>query len=65
MKKVYGYIRVSTVKQSSGASLDTQKEAIAKYALNNKLQIIEWFEERQTANKQGRPLFKKMLQNLR
>jgi DNA invertase Pin-like site-specific DNA recombinase len=41
MKKVYGYIRVSTAKQSNGASLDTQKEDIISYANKNQLNIID------------------------
>lgn len=40
MKKVYGYIRVSTKGQESGASLDTQEEAIIQYAAKHNLKII-------------------------
>ncbi|MFZ1424782.1 MAG: recombinase family protein [Saprospiraceae bacterium] len=65
MKKVYGYIRVSTVKQGTGVSLQEQKEAIIRYAEKNQLNIIEWFEEQETAAKQGRPLFNKMMQLLK
>ena len=65
MKKVYGYIRVSTVKQGTGVSLQEQKEAIVRYAEKNDLNIIQWFEELETAAKQGRPLFTKMLKLLR
>jgi DNA invertase Pin-like site-specific DNA recombinase len=65
MKKVYGYIRVSTVKQGSGVSLQEQKEAILRYAEKHDLSIIEWFEELETAAKQGRPLFTKMMKLLR
>lgn len=61
MKKVYGYIRVSTVKQGNGVSLQEQKEAIIRYAEKHQLEIIEWFEEQETAAKQGRPLFSKMM----
>lgn len=61
MKKVYGYIRVSTVKQGTGVSLQEQKEAIVRYADKHNLEIIEWFEEQETAAKQGRPLFNKMM----
>jgi site-specific DNA recombinase len=60
MKKVYGYIRVSTVKQGTGVSLQEQKEAIIRYAEKHQLTIIEWFEEQETAAKQGRPLFNKI-----
>ncbi|MFN8331343.1 MAG: recombinase family protein [Saprospiraceae bacterium] len=60
-KKVYGYIRVSTVKQGSGVSLQEQKEAIVRYAERHNLNIIDWFEEQETAAKQGRPLFNQMM----
>ena len=65
MKKVYGYIRVSTVKQGTGVSLQEQKEAIIRYAEKHNLNIIEWFEEQETAAKQGRPLFTKMMKLIR
>ncbi len=65
MKKVFGYIRVSTVKQGTGVSLQEQKEAIIRYAEKNNLNIIQWFEELETAAKQGRPLFTKMMKLLR
>lgn len=65
MKKVYGYIRVSTAKQGEGVSLVAQKEAIMRYASQYNLTIVEWFEERETAAKQGRPLFTKMMNLLK
>ncbi|MBK6861601.1 MAG: recombinase family protein [Saprospiraceae bacterium] len=61
MKNVYGYIRVSTVKQGTGVSLQEQKEAIIRYAEKHQLNIIKWFEEQETAAKQGRPLFTQMM----
>lgn len=61
MKKVYGYTRVSTVKQGEGVSLVEQKESIKKYANLNNLKIIDWYEEKETAAKQGRPVFSKMI----
>lgn len=65
MKKVYGYIRVSTAKQGEGVSLIAQKEAITRYAEQYSLDIIQWFEEKETAAKQGRPLFNAMLKLLK
>lgn len=65
MKKVYGYIRVSTVKQGTGVSLQEQKEAIVRYAEKHDLNIVQWFEELETAAKQGRPLFSRMMKLLR
>ena len=61
MKTVYGYIRVSTAKQGEGVSLIAQKESIERYALQHNLNIVQWFEEKETAAKQGRPLFNAML----
>ena len=64
MKKVYGYLRVSTTKQGEGVSLIEQKEAITRYAAQYSLEIIEWFEEKETAAKLGRPLFTRMMKQL-
>lgn len=65
MKKCYGYVRVSTVKQGThGVSLQEQRAAIERYCANNSLTIINWFEERETAAKGGRPVFSNMLRLL-
>src|SRR5262250_985510 len=66
MKQFYGYVRVSTAKQGEkGVSLQEQRDAIERYAQRNGLQISEWFEERETAAKRGRPIFNKMLKLLK
>lgn len=66
MSNVYGYTRVSTVKQGTqGVSLQEQRAAIERYARASNLTIVEWFEETQTAAKKGRPLFTRMLLQLR
>ena len=66
MKEVYGYIRVSTVRQGvQGVSLQEQRSAIKEYARKHDLIIIQWFEERETAAKRGRPFFTQMLNNLK
>src|SRR5689334_13693990 len=66
MQAFYGYIRVSTVRQGEhGVSLQEQKEAIERYAARKGLKIQDWFEEQQTAAKQGRPVFNRMLRLLR
>lgn len=65
MKKVYGYLRVSSAKQGEGVSLIAQKDAIIRYAAQCNLDIIEWFEEKETAAKQGRPIFTTMMNCLR
>ncbi len=65
MRKVFGYIRVSTPKQGSGVSLQEQKDAITRYCQRNALEIVSWFEERETAAKRGRPIFTQILEELR
>ena len=66
MNNVYGYTRVSTVKQGTqGVSLQEQRDAIERYAQASKLCIVEWFEETQTAAKKGRPIFTQMIRQLR
>jgi site-specific DNA recombinase len=66
MKKFFGYIRVSTAKQGEhGVSLQEQHDAITRYAERNALEIGEWFEERETAAKRGRPVFNRMLRLLK
>lgn len=55
MSDCYAYIRVSTAKQGEmGVSLQEQRASIERYAEQNRLAIIEWFEERETAAKRGR-----------
>src|SRR3954463_7397666 len=64
--KYFSYIRVSTQKQGKNStSLEEQQSAIEKFAQTCNLEIIERFEERQTAAKQGRPIFLAMLKQLR
>lgn len=65
MKPCFGYIRVSTQKQGEGVSLDAQKDAIQAFASRQNLDVIKWFEEKQTAAKSGRPIFNAMLKQLR
>jgi DNA invertase Pin-like site-specific DNA recombinase len=66
MNKVLAYVRVSTVKQGErGVSLQEQRDAISRYCTRESLDILEWFEERQTAAKRGRPVFAQMLNRLR
>ncbi|MBK8458705.1 MAG: recombinase family protein [Phyllobacteriaceae bacterium] len=65
MKSCFGYIRVSTQKQGEGVSLEAQKDAIAAFASAQGLSVVEWFEEKETAAKSGRPIFNRMLRALR
>lgn len=62
---VFGYIRVSDTKQVDGASLSEQERSIIEYATKNRLNIIKWFEETQTAAKKGRPKFTDMMNLLK
>lgn len=61
MKRCFGYVRVSTVKQGDGVSLEAQKDAILAFAERNNVEITKWFEEKETAAKQGRPIFNAMV----
>lgn len=65
MKPCFGYVRVSTQKQGEGVSLEAQKDAIERFAAENAITIIRWFEEKQTAAKSGRPVFSAMVKALR
>lgn len=64
MKSCFGYIRVSTLKQGEGVSLEAQKDAIMVFASRNDLTVTTWFEEKETAAKSGRPIFTAMLKQL-
>ena len=65
MKGYFAYIRVSTVRQGEhGSSLIEQKSAIEAFAERRNLLIVAWFEETETAAKQGRPVFSRMLAQL-
>lgn len=64
MKRYFGYIRVSTPKQGQGVSLQEQREAILAHAARHDLTIVEWFEEKETAAKEGRNVFTHMLGQL-
>lgn len=65
MKKLFGYVRVSTVKQGEGVSLEAQREAIEEYSARNDIQVVQWFEEKETAAKKGRPIFNSMIRDIK
>ncbi len=65
MKNCFAYTRVSTLKQGEGVSLEAQRDAIAAYAEAHDIAITQWFEEKETAAKKGRPLFNKMISDLK
>jgi site-specific DNA recombinase len=63
-KSYFGYVRVSTVRQGDGVSLDAQKEAIERYCSKQGLSLGQVFEEKETAAKQGRPVFADLISRL-
>jgi DNA invertase Pin-like site-specific DNA recombinase len=66
MKRLFGYIRVSTTRQAEkGVSLTEQRAAIEAYAVKHGFTIVGWYEEHITAAKRGRPIFTAMLAALR
>lgn len=65
MKKYFGYVRVSTKKQGKGVSLEEQRFYIEEFAHKNNLHIVEWFEEKHSASKEGRPVFTDILKRLK
>ncbi|MEI9996382.1 MAG: recombinase family protein [Rhizomicrobium sp.] len=66
MKRYLGYLRVSTKRQGEhGVSLQEQKRLIEASAAKLQGEIVEWFEERETAAKRGRREFMRMMQALK
>lgn len=66
MKTYIAYVRVSTQRQSDqGTSLTEQRCAIERYADARNLSISAWHEEIETAAKTGRPVFRRMVQELK
>lgn len=65
MKKYFAYIRVSTPKQGvKGVSLQEQRADIVAFAKKHDLQVTDWFEERQSAAKAGRAIFRDIIRRL-
>lgn len=65
-KSYFSYVRVSTQRQGElGTSLVEQCAAIERYAAKFNLEITERYEERETAARQGRPVFLEMLKRLK
>src|ERR1035438_7534133 len=66
MNKYFAYIRVSTARQGEhGVSLEQQRDAIANYAQRNHMEVAQWYEERETAARAGRPVFTNMVRQLK
>ncbi len=66
MTPLFGYTRVSSAKkQGDNTSLGEQRDSIAAYSSRHDIEIIEYLEEKETAAKQGRPVFTDMLSRIR
>lgn len=55
-----GYIRVSTLKQVKGHSLDYQKDAIEKYCQSHDIELKKLFVDKGLSGYKHRPKFKQM-----
>lgn len=65
-KGYYAYIRTSTVKQGTeGVSLEVQRNEAERLARQKGVEITRVFSEMETAAKQGRPIFLRMMKELR
>lgn len=58
--KAVGYIRVSTLKQIKGHSLDYQKESIENYCKQNDINLVKLFIDKGLSGYKYRPNFEKM-----
>src|SRR3989344_6337033 len=56
--------KIGLISTSLLISLHEQRDAISRYAQRNGLEVSDWFEEKQTAAKRGRPGFNRMLKLL-
>ena len=66
MNQYFAYIRVSTARQGEqGVSLEEQRDAITRYAQRGGMELSRWFEERETAARAGRPVFTRMVRELK
>jgi len=64
INSVLGYIRVSTLKQVKGHSLDYQKEAIVEYCKLHKLTLDHIYIDKGISGIKERPEFKKLMKRL-
>jgi DNA invertase Pin-like site-specific DNA recombinase len=56
MKPAIGYLRVSTTQQGkSGLGLDAQQAAIERFAIDERLQIVEWQRDVDSGSNDNRP----------
>jgi len=64
MDKFIGYIRVSTVTQIQGNSLDFQKDALMKLAAMNDIELIKVYADEGVSGIKFRPEFEKALKRV-
>ena len=63
MKKAVLYARVSSKEQEKeGFSIPAQTKLLHEYALKNDFKIVEEFTDSETAKKQGRTNFRKLIE---
>jgi DNA invertase Pin-like site-specific DNA recombinase len=60
MNKSFAYIR-----PRAGTSLARQRRALVSYALRNGLEITKWFQEKDRSACKSRPVFRRMMKDLR
>lgn len=60
-KRALAYVRISSVRQIDGESPETQRSTIQKYADNNNMEVVDWFEDEA---KSGKNADRAELQNL-
>lgn len=66
MNGYFAYTRVSTARQGEqGVSLEQQRDAISRFAQKSQMDVVQWFEERETAARSGRPVFTGMIRQLK
>jgi site-specific DNA recombinase len=62
MEKALAYIRVSSVEQGEGYSLDAQSDLLKGYAQRKGIQIVEFYVEKESAKTTGREKFDLMIE---
>jgi len=65
MEKALGYVRVSTLKQIKGHSLDYQKSAIEKHCEIKNIKLVKIYTDKGLSGYKFRPNFERMMKNLK
>jgi DNA invertase Pin-like site-specific DNA recombinase len=64
MQKALAYVRVSSKDQTDGYSIPAQRKLLKKYAGKKSFELVEIFEDDESAKRTGRKYFGKMLEYL-